>query len=105
MSNPYRVVLRIGQDYVADTRHFTHDEAAKEQQRILISPTFRSQDRGSVGVRVMHWRTFRRLCEKGDGCTLQRINDNIRRFGRDAIKASPLATRVDELKHLFEAQK
>ena len=102
--NHFRVVMRIGQDYVADNRHFTYEQAATEQQRILISPTFRSQDTGSVGVRVMHWRTFRKLCDKGEGCTMNRLDDNVRRFGRDAMKLSPLATRADELRHLFTQQ-
>lgn len=102
MSNQYRVVMRIGRDFVADRQHYAREAAIKEQQRILKSPTFRAQDIGSVGVRVMHWRTFKNLCDKGAGCTIQRLDENVRRFGRDAAAASPLAQRVDELKHLLE---
>lgn len=105
MNKQFKVVMRIGDDYVADNRNWSIAQAKDEQQRILLSPSFKCEPAGTIGVRVMHWRTFRGLCEKSRGCTLRRLENNIKRFGRDAVMKSPLAVRVEQLKHLFVEDK
>ena len=103
MNNQWRVVLRIGNEFVADRRLWVKEEAQKEQQRILASPTYRTQDTGTVGCRVMHHNTFQaQMREKDNFTTLQRIEDNIRRYGSGMLKISPLAKQVTELSDLFK---
>ena len=102
MNNQYRVVLRIGDEFVADHRLFIKSKALQEQQRILNSPTYRTQDHGTVGCRVMHNNTFRNLMDQDKATTRQRIEDNIRRYGSGMLKISPLAKQVTELSELFK---
>ena len=98
MSAPYRVVMRINDDYVALDRHFNDQkEGDNIRQQILVSPTYRAQTVGSVGIRVMHWRTFKKICDAGNGCTVSRLKQNCAFYGTAFAETSDLYTVADEI--------
>ena len=104
MNHPFRICLRVGEDFVASDRHFlTHAAAEKVRQEILQSPTFRAQEYGSVGIRIMHWHTFRKLCDNGTGVTMARLRQNERRFGKEFAGKSKLYLAAEALNSLVTA--
>ena len=90
MSSPFRLCLRIGNDYVASNVHYKDkDSAIKDQKALLNTEVFRGLGRG-YGVRVMHWTLFRQLIQDGSGVTTKQLQDNEKRFGREVALRSPL---------------
>jgi len=89
--------------FIGYDKSFTEAEARKEQQRIIDSPTYRSQDAGSMAVVVMHWRTWKRVLREGNGCTINRIEQNMRMYGTGLTSVSTLAKRAANCGHLVRA--
>lgn len=99
--NLHRVVLRIGDDFVASAKHYPNKPAAERARKgILESPSIRCCD-PPVGVLVMHWSTFKRLVSEGDGVEIHTLQDNVRRFGWNVANASKLYQNIADLEHLL----
>jgi len=88
--------------FIGYDRSFTEEEARKEQQRIIDSPTFRATDAGTMSVVVMHWRTWKRMIKAGDACTYNRIQQNMNMYGTGLLSASPLAQHHRDYGHLVK---
>ena len=87
-------------EFIGYDRTFTEGDARKEQQRILLSPSYRAEVPGSLGVVVMHWRTWKRQIKDGKACTMNRIEQNMRMYGTELNSASNLVKRLDHVGHL-----
>jgi hypothetical protein len=90
-------------EFVGYDRTFTEKEARVEQQRIISSPTYRSEEAGSLGVVVMHWRTWKRCIKDGKASTLNRVEQNMKMYGTGLCSVSTLAKRVDNCGHLVRS--
>ncbi len=93
MSHPYRVVLRIGSDYVASNHHFPTWEAADKARKKLLSSRTVYQD-NNIGVRVMHWRKFKELMRDGSGTTVERLKNNAALFGSSIVEKGSLYVKL-----------